>query len=314
MLNAVPAFRALRAAFPEARIALVGLPWEQDFVRRFHSYLDEYIRFPGMPGFPEQPADIVQFPHFLKEIQAGHFDLALQMQGSGEISNSLVSLWGAKVCAGFYKPGLYCPDKKYFLEYPEQEPEVWRHLRLMEFLGIPLQGDDLEFPLFDEDWEELDRIKENFDLRADYVCIHPGARRQERRWSVENFAEVADGLAALGFQIVLTGTREESNLTMAVAQQMKTPAIDLAGRTSLGALAALISKAHLVVSNDTGISHVAVAVKTPSVILFSASDMGRWAPKNTHLHKVLWPALNATAADVLAKAESHLHEVYAHVR
>ncbi len=314
MLNAVPAFRALRAAFPDSRIALVGLPWSQDFVRRLHAYLDEFIHFPGMPGFPEQTTDIAQFPYFLKEMQAGNFDLAIQMQGSGTISNSLVSLWGAKQYAGFYKPGLYRPNKDYFLEYPEQEPEVWRHLRLMEFLGIPAQGDDLEFPLFEEDWKELDRIREDYGLHADYVCIHPGARKQERRWPVENFAEVADGLAALGFQVVLTGTREESNLTGAVAQRMKTPARDLAGKTSLGTLAALISKAHLVISNDTGISHVAVAVKTPSLILFSASDMGRWAPKNTYLHKVVWPASNTTAAEALARAESHLQEVYAHVR
>ncbi len=292
----------------------MGLPWSQDFVRRFHSYLDEFVRFPGIPGFPEQPADIAQFPYFLREMQSGHFDLAIQMQVSGEISNSLVSLWGAKQYAGFYKPGHYRPNTDYFLEYPEQEPEVWRHLRLMEFLGIPSQGDDLEFPLFEEDWRELDQIREEYDLHGDYVCIHPGARKQERRWPTESFAEVADGLAALGFQVVLTGTREEANVTMAVAQQMKTPAIDLAGKTTLGTLAALISKAHLVFSNDTGISHVAVAVKTPSLILFSASDMGRWAPKNTHLHKVLWPAMRTSAAEALAQAESHLQEVYAHVR
>ncbi len=306
MLNAVPAFRALRAAFPEARIALVGLPWSQGFVKRFHAYLDEFIRFPGIPGFPEQPADIVQFPYFLKEMQAGHFDLALQMQGSGEIANTIITLWGANRCAGFYMPGQYCPDQSYFLEYPEQETEVWRHLRLMKFLGIPLQGDDLEFPLFEEDWEEFRRLREKTNLQRDYVCIHPGSRKPERRWPIQKFAGVADGLAARGLQVVLTGTGEESELTAAIAQHMQTPAVDLAGKTTLGSLAALISKARLVVSNDTGISHVTAAVKTPSVILFSVPDMDRWAPKNRQLHRVLWPAQKTTVDDVLAQADSHL--------
>jgi ADP-heptose:LPS heptosyltransferase len=311
MLNAVPALRALRAALPNSRITLVGLAWEHEFVKRFHNYLDEFILFPGIPGFPEQPADLARFPAFLREMQARRFDLAIQMQGSGDIANTVISLWGATYSAGFYTRGQYCPDPSFFLEYPEGEAEVWRHLRLMEFLGIPLQGDELEFPLFEEDWKEFEQLQRLFQLQKKYICIHPGSRKSERRWSVENFAALADGLAARGFQIVLTGSKEESRLTAATALNMKTPAIDLAGKTSLGGLGALISKACLVVSNDTGISHVATAVKTPSVILFSVPDMDRWAPKNKQLHRVLWPAMSLSAADVLTQAENHLQGVYA---
>jgi ADP-heptose:LPS heptosyltransferase len=312
MLNAVPALRALRMAFPDARITLVGLPWAAGFVERFHGYLDDIIVFPGYPGLPEQSPNIAQFPSFLRWMQAMEIDLALQMQGSGEISNPIVSLWRAERCAGFYRPGNFCPDSEYFLEYPENETEVWRHLRLMKFLGIPLQGDDLEFPLFERDWDEFHQIRNGFGLQREFVCIHPGARKKERRWPPEYFAEVADGLAAHGLQVVLTGTQEEADLTAAVALGMKAPAIDLAGKTTLGGLAALLSKARLVVNNDTGISHITAAVRTPSVILFSASDMDRWAPKNRQLHKVIWPALDTSAASVLAQAERHLQKVYAH--
>ncbi len=311
MLNAVPALRALRAAFPDSRIALVGLPWEEEFVRRFHSYLDEFICFPGIPGFPEQPADIARFPSFLSEMQARQFDLAIQMQGSGDIANTVISLWGAKQMAGFYLPGQYCPDSDSFLEYPDDEPEVWRHLRLMEFLGISALGDELEFPLFEQDWQQLEQLRQLYHLQKNYICIHPGSRKSDRRWPVESFAQVADGLAALGLQIVLTGSKDESRLTAATALHMKSPAVDLGGKTSLGALGALISKARLVLSNDTGISHVANAVKAPSVILFSVPDMDRWAPKDKHLHRILWPSMKLTANEVLAQAEAQLREVYA---
>ena len=310
MLNAVPAFRALRKAFPDARITLVGLPWSSVFVERFHHYLDDFIVFPGYPGLVEQSPNVRQFPSFLRWMQGMEIDLALQMHGSGEISNPILSLWGAEKCAGFYLPGHFCPDPELFLPYPEQESEVWSHLRLMEFLGIPLQGDALEFPLFEEDWEELHRIRQECGLERNYVCIHPGARKKERRWPPAYFAQVADGLAAHGFQVVLTGTKEEADLTSAVIAHMKSPPIDLAGKTTLGGLAALLSKARLVVNNDTGISHVTAAVKTPSVILFSASDMDRWAPKNRQLHKIIWPALETPASSVLAQAERHLQNIY----
>ncbi len=311
MLNAVPAFRALRAAFPNAQITLVGLPWAHEFVERFRPILDGFLRFPGYPGLPEQPANMSAMPAFVREVQERSFDLALQMHGSGEISNHLMTFWAAKRYAGFYAPGQYFADRESFLPYPEHEPERWRHLRLMEFLGIPLQGDELEFPIRAQDWRELEELKQELGLGRDYVCIHPGARKLERRWPAAGFAAVADGLASRGYQVLLTGSRAEGALAESVAGQMNASAVNLAGKTSLGGLAALISGARLLVSNDTGVSHVAAAVKAPSLILFSAPDYERWAPANRKLHKIITDAQGVAAAEVLRQAEAHLDTVQA---
>ena len=310
LLTAVPAFRALRGAFPDACITLVSLPWAREFVERFHTYLDHFIPFPGLP---EQSPDIRELPAFLLKLQKSNFDLAIQMQGSGGPANSLISLWGAKRCVGFYKRGDYCPNEDSFLEYPEHEPEVWRHLRLMQFLEIPLQGDELEFPLFEEDYKAFHRLKEEFSLMDNYVCIHPGARAADRRWSPHQFAQVADGLAALGHQIVLTGSQEESPITESVAGLMEANAINLAGKTDLGTLAVLISQARLLICNDTGVSHLASATQTRSLILFTASDPNRWAPQNKDLHYALHDAMTVTAPEVLAQAVRHLERACDHV-
>jgi ADP-heptose:LPS heptosyltransferase len=64
-------------------------------------------------------------------------------------------------------------------------------------------------------------------------------------------------------------------------------AADLAGETSLGGLAALISHAALLVANDTGVSHIATALRTPSVIAACGSDAERWAPLDIALHRTL---------------------------
>jgi ADP-heptose:LPS heptosyltransferase len=197
------------------------------------------------------------------------------------------------------------------MEYPDDGPEASRHLRLMEFLGIPLQGEHLEFPLFDEDWKEFQQMQETYHFGDEYICIHPGARAAARRWPTQYFAGVADGLSTLGYQIVLTGSNEEVHLTKAVAEQMKTPAIDLGGKTRLGTLGAVVSRARLVISNDTGISHVAAALQIPSVILFAAPSSDRWAPQNKKLHKPIWQALPMKTDEILVRVEQHLREVYA---
>src|ERR671915_1586093 len=79
LLCAVPAFRALRAALPEAEITLIGLPWARELVRRFDGYLDAFLEFPGYPGLPERAPDFDGVPAFFETAQRARFDLALQL-------------------------------------------------------------------------------------------------------------------------------------------------------------------------------------------------------------------------------------------
>lgn len=288
LLCVVPALRALRAALPQTHIALVGLSSAGFFVTRYHRYLDELIEFPGYPGIPERVPDLAQLPIFLDQVHQRRFDLAIQMHGSGTYSNPFTMLLGARHTAGFFLPSLYCPDPDRFLPYPGTIPEVRRHLRLLEFLGVPSQGEELEFPLDAQDFADFENLALARDLRlGEYVCVHPGANDPEHRWSLDEFVTVADALAARGLRVVLTGSKDEVTLTRSIARKMRATSINLAGRTSVGALAVLLSRARLLVSNDTGVSHLAAALRVPSVVVFTASDPDRWAPLNHTLHRAV---------------------------
>jgi ADP-heptose:LPS heptosyltransferase len=283
LLCIVPALRALRAAHPAARIALVGLPWARQFVARFSRYLDDFIEFPGFPGMPEKRCDAAALPRFFERMHQERFDLALQMHGDGRLMNPLTVLMGADRSAGFYASGRYRPDEG-FIDWREGEHEVLRYLRLMEHIGAPSKGSHLEFPLAEADWREFNQLRLG-DLR--YAVLHPGSQLSSRRWPAERFAEVGDALSVEGLRVILTGTRAEAPLTGWVRAAMCEPPIDLAGRTSLGGLAALIGRARLVVSNDTSVSHIAAAMRTPSVVISCGADPRRWAPLNRELHRVL---------------------------
>jgi ADP-heptose:LPS heptosyltransferase len=111
-------------------------------------------------------------------------------------------------------------------------------------------------------------------------------------------------MAKRGFQVVLTGSLEELPLTQAMARAMQAEAINLAGCTSLGALAALLKRTRLLICNDTGVSHLADALQVPSAVIFTDSNIERWAPLDRVLHPVV--KSGATPADVIAQVNTLL--------
>lgn len=275
MLCAVPAFRALRAAYPHAEITLLGLPWAKTFVDRYDEYFDRFIHFPGYTGLPEQAFDQQAFDIFLKKVQSENFDLLLQMQGNGTIVNKLLRDFNAKYLAGFCNKDSFVLSPL-FMEYPEYGPEVKRHLALMQHLGIELRGDEMEFPLNNKDYAELEELLLPLQPKK-YVCVHAGSRGTWRQWSPNHFALLADYCNSKGYISVLTGTKDEETITREVRKSLKQPAIDVTGLTSLGSLAALVKNARLLVSNCTGVAHVAAAVQTPGVIISMDGEPERWA-------------------------------------
>lgn len=293
MLCVVPALRALRVAAPDAQITLIGLPWSVTFAERFNQYIDDVLVFPGFPGLPEENFDVARIPQFFIDAQRREFDIAIQLHGSGAISNLIITLLAAKKCAGFYSPGAYYPKAGTFIPWQgnetEHKTEIGRCLCLMESLGAAPQGDYLEFPLLASDFRALHTIFDSYHLTAQqYVCVHPGARLPSRRWPAERFAKVADAVAAKGIPVVLTGSQEEVDIVQNVAKAMKYPVIDLAGKTKLGVVAALIAKSRLLICNDTGVSHIAAALKTPSVVISCGADPARWAPLDKQRHHVIF--------------------------
>ena len=342
LLCTVPALRALRHALPEADIRLVGLPWSRELVDRFDGYLDGLFELPGFPGFPEVPFDARAFARFLGEVHAWGPDLVLQLHGSGDLSNPLALLLGGRHVAGYYLPGQYCPDPASFIPYPDDVPEVRRPLRLLEHLGIGARGLHKELPIRPADRVRLAALLADGGLAraaptdagpadgapadaepdqaatlgtawlaghatmSGYVVVHPGASVPERRWPPERFAAVADALAGQGLAVVLTGSAVEAPITAAVAAQMRRPSIDLAGRTGLGTLAALLSDAALLVSNDTGVMHVAEGVDTPLVAVSFDPESWRWAPLDVGRFRIVLGGYAVTAEDLLGAATALL--------
>jgi ADP-heptose:LPS heptosyltransferase len=177
-LCAVPALRAIRRAWPQARIALLGLPASRELAARL-PYVDEWLAFPGWPGLPEQPVDVPALPDFIAAMQAARWDLAIQLHGSGQLTNPLVAAFGARQVAGFHAEGGFVPDARLFCHWPERGHEVQRLLALCRHLGLPVDDGALEFPLRPGDDAALRAAWPGWDDSAPYACVLPA--RSSRR-------------------------------------------------------------------------------------------------------------------------------------
>ncbi len=290
-LCSVPALRALRERFPKAEITLVGLPWARELVTRY-SYVDVFLEFPGyrcLEGVGWSPA---RSWDFFQQARAAEYDLAIQMHGDGSKSNRFVAQLGAKATVGYRTPeetGRGLLDLE--LQMRPREHEIARCLRLVEALGAA-GTPELEFRITLADWLEIEAVAEQtgLDLGRPMIAVHPGAKDPARRWPAERFAATASRLAPeLGAQVVITGGAGEVPLAEQVASSVAAPTFVLAGRTSIGGLAALLATQKLLVTNDTGVSHLAAAVRTPSVVLFGPTDPARWAPLDARRHRAVRP-------------------------
>lgn len=291
LLCAIPALRALRSAFPDAHIALISLPWAEEFVASYPQYIDEFIAFPGWPGLPEQPVNPAKTVLFLQQMQARQWDVVIQMQGNGTLVNAMLSLLDANALSGYYPADLpseaWAARAGLFHPYPVKGHEVYRHVGLVSFLGIPPQGYALEFEPGDLARQQALRLLGELQVEPGrYVCLHAGGI-SGRRWPANRFAEVADALYEKGYAIVMTGTPAEAPVIDEVRQHMHHPAQSLAGKTSLATLGAVLQFASLLVSNDTGVAHLATACHTPSIIIFTSADPAEWGPLDSNRHKAI---------------------------
>jgi lipopolysaccharide heptosyltransferase II len=119
------------------------------------------------------------------------------------------------------------------------------------------------------------RLTEN-SVQSDepFIVIHAGASAPSRRYPAESFAAAARRLYLdHGCQLVFTGSVQEEPLVDSIIAAAGVPAISLAGETSLEELAALLARAALLISNNTGPVHLAAAVGTPVVDLYALTNL-----------------------------------------
>jgi ADP-heptose:LPS heptosyltransferase len=274
----LPALHALRQAYRQARITLLGRAWHAEFLRGRPGPVDETLVLPALPGITVEAraaADAEAIERCVAMLRERRFDLVLQLHGGGRYSNGFVRRLGAALTVGFRSPE--APALDLCVPYlDDHHPVALQLLECTALVGADSAPLSPRLDLRASDEQEAQAVLPS-DGRP-LVVLQPGASHPHKRWPVERFAAVGDVLAARGATVAVNGTAGEAELTAAVTGAMRQPARDLAGRLTLGGLAALLSRASLMVTNDTGPMHLARALGTPTVAIMWVGNARSFGP------------------------------------
>ena len=233
------------------------------------------------------------------------FDVALQLHGGGRTSNPFVQALGARVTAGNRTSDATPLDR--WIPYERYQPEIARCLDIVALVGASPVGFAPRLAATRADRDALARELPTLAAGDRWVVVHPGATDPRRRWPADRFAEVAGAIRDRGQRVVVTGTGNEAGILTTVATLAASEVI-LAPDLSVPALVGLLAGADVVVANDSGPLHVAIALDTATVGLFWFPNLLMAGPLSRRRHRVAisWTRdCPVCGADAIATRCSH---------
>lgn len=261
-LTGLPALRALRRHFPDHRRVLLAPGWLEPLARSV-APSDEFRAHPGLVPLPD---DLVGA------------EVAVDLHGRGPESQPLLLSSKPRSLICFRHPDV--PGTEHGAQFVENEHEVRRWCRLLTDHGILADAEDL---LIEPPTLEIE------PMARGATVLHPGASSESRRWPLERFVAVGRHELARGRRVVVTGSAGEKALVLRLAMALGLPPPSRVIGSSLLELAQVLAEAGRVVVGDTGVSHLATALATPSVVLCGPVDPRLWGPlEGIGPHIALW--------------------------
>lgn len=277
VVHTLPVLAGLRARYPAARIDWLVTPECADLVR-CHPALSGVVPFPRR-GFGRSWAATRGMAATFTRIRRARYDLVVDLQG--QIRSAAFAL----ASAAPVRVGFENAREGGWLAYSHRIPvpsmdhhAVDRYLWLGDVLGFEAATPDFGIHLPAAAAAEAEAALAHPDLTGrPLALLLPGTAWETKHWRVEGFAAIGRHLLDRGFGVALAGAGGDRKRCAAVASACP-GAVDLGGRTGLAGLAALLRRASICVTNDSGPMHLAVALGIPVVSAFGPTSPLRTGP------------------------------------
>jgi lipopolysaccharide heptosyltransferase I len=299
VIHTIPLLVKLRARYPRAIIDWLITPENAEIVRH-HPSLSNVVIF-ARRDFSKQGQRwraVQTFLDLLKQIRRKRYDLVIDMHG--QVRSALFALIsGARVRIGFDRPikfGRTISDEHDLKNIPNRgwrgaREGSWlaythriaiptldvhaidRYLWVAPLLGLDDQQPDLTIYISSDTTLKVERLLEEHGVPASkpLVVLVPGTIWETKHWTVEGFAGVARHFLREGFSVALAGTKRDQLRCRQIAAAAA-GTCDLCGKTTPADLAALIRRAEVAVTNDSGSMHLAASLAKPMVSIFGPTN------------------------------------------
>jgi lipopolysaccharide heptosyltransferase II len=178
------------------------------------------------------------------------------------------------------------------VELPDEGThKVEYFLNIARSCGMRPRDVRYEFPVDDADRKHIVKLlRDNGIGEKDTLAVLcPGGNWDMKRWPWRNFARLTDMLASgLGAKVVISGAAKDTELAGRISSAAKQKPVVCCGKTPLKTLGALLERADIVIANDTGPMHIAVAVGSRVIALFGPTSPELTGPYGLGTYKVIW--------------------------
>jgi heptosyltransferase-2 len=269
VIMAQPAMRAIALGLTHERLSLAGRAW-----------LADLLPFLNMPGAAYQPPDTaadaaVLFPNsFRAAWEARRAGTPRRIGFSGQ--------WRRLLLTDAYAPHIRL-DREHHRDY---------FLDLAEQMGVAISERQVRLSMPDGEKQAGDRLISEYGLDpGKTVCLAPGSQfGGAKRYPVAGFAQLIAWLTELGWQPLILGTPQEQEIGEQCLRNVTGAHCNAAGKTSLRQALQILCASRLLVSNDSGLMHVAAGMGLPVVAIFGATDPARTSPSGEHVRLLYQPA------------------------
>jgi heptosyltransferase-1 len=299
VVHTLPVLVKLRARYPRARIDWLITPENAEVVR-YHPALSNVVLF-ARRDFSKRGRRwraFLSFFDLLKQIRSAKYELIIDMHG--QVRSAFFALIsGARVRIGFDRPvkrgltvsaehdlknipshGWRGAREGSWIAYTHRIPiptldvhAIDRYLWVAPLLGLDDNPPDLTIHLSSQATNKVNRLLEEHGVPASrpLVVLVPGTIWETKHWTIEGFAGVARQFLQDGFAVALAGTTRDQQRCRQIAAAAP-GTCDLSGKTTPADLAALIRRAEVAVTNDSGSMHVAASLGKPMVSVFGPTN------------------------------------------
>ncbi len=299
VVAATSVLEPLRKAFPRAVIDFMVPSWSKDIIKE-DPFINEHIVFDA-PWFDRKCNGIAKgikgFFDMAKLLKDRQYDTVIDLRGDfRHIAAMFVARADKRISYGITGGGFLLTDK---VPYEGTMHETDRNTALLKPLGVKCEASGVKLHLSRGEFHRADSLKKETGVKDPYAVVHVVPGHSAKAWDASRFSEVVEYLSKeKALQVVAVGSGDDKEFIRSIKINSSVEFVDLSGKTSLGTLAAILKGASLFVGVDSGPSHIAVAVGTLAVILFSGTnDPFQWVPKGDNV-KIVFPGENKDLSSV----------------